>query len=425
MSCEICGWAAAVGSALAFGSFGVLIKSDAAKSVDIDPLVFQSYKTFMCFATSWLVLFHNDFHFSPWGIVSGLFWVPGGIATVYAIKSAGLAIGIGIGSSIIVLVSFIWGIFVFGEEVKSLWGACFAVLCMMGGLMGMSYFLSPDASGQLSDDATSGNAGESMPSPSVNGSAIHRVRNRGPQYQGVNTRADDDCHHEFRDTFVDADKDNELGAIESSGDLKTTQSTETNSSLGSFSDEDDVMTHTHTSSDTIYLFNMIPLTKRHRGMLAAVFCGVWGGSVMAPMKWCKSDTQGIGYLLSFSIGASIVTISLWIMRYLYYVWYHRSLTVAYQSLPKLHLRVMWCAGGTSGLLWSIGNFFSLISVANLGEGVGYPLSQTSILVSGLWGIFYFREVTGWECVSRWLLSSLLTIFGILLLSYEHHSSNVV
>jgi hypothetical protein len=32
------------------------------------------------------------------------------IATVYAIKNAGLAIGIGVGSSFIVLVSFTWGV---------------------------------------------------------------------------------------------------------------------------------------------------------------------------------------------------------------------------------------------------------------------------------------------------------------------------
>jgi hypothetical protein len=55
-SCEVCGWTAAVLAMLAFGSFGVPIKSNASRSVDIDPLVFQSYKTLMCFVTSWLVL---------------------------------------------------------------------------------------------------------------------------------------------------------------------------------------------------------------------------------------------------------------------------------------------------------------------------------------------------------------------------------
>lgn len=105
-ACEVCGWAAAFCSMLAFGTFGVPIKSQAAVSVDIDPLVFQTYKTTMCFCTSWLVLLAGEgFIFTPWGIVSGVFWVPGGVATIYAVKNAGLAIGIGIGSSFIVLVS--------------------------------------------------------------------------------------------------------------------------------------------------------------------------------------------------------------------------------------------------------------------------------------------------------------------------------
>ena len=78
MGDEALGWTAAICAMLAFGSFGVPIKSDAANSVDIDPLVFQSYKSFVCFATSWLVLLARvPFSFTPWGIVSCLFWVPG------------------------------------------------------------------------------------------------------------------------------------------------------------------------------------------------------------------------------------------------------------------------------------------------------------------------------------------------------------
>jgi hypothetical protein len=56
-ACEMCGWLAAIGSMLAFGSFGVPIKSEACQRLQVDPLVFQSYKTAMCFFTSWLILF--------------------------------------------------------------------------------------------------------------------------------------------------------------------------------------------------------------------------------------------------------------------------------------------------------------------------------------------------------------------------------
>lgn len=139
------------------------------------------------------------------------------------------------------------------------------------------------------------------------------------------------------------------------------------------------------------------------------------------MKWCKSDTKGTHYLLSFAIGAAIVTIALWLFRYVVnIIHYQGDCVAAYEALPSFHLRVMWKAGGLSGLLWSIGNYFSLISVFYLGEGVGYPLVQSSILVSGVWGIFYFGEVKGHDRITMWILSSLFTLLGILLLSYEHH-----
>jgi glucose uptake protein GlcU len=424
MSCEACGWMAALVSALAFGSFGVPIKSKASRSVDIDPLVFQSYKTFMCFVTSWFILFHEEFEFTPWGIVSGLFWVPGGVATVYAIKSAGLAIGIGIGSSFIVLVSFVWGIFVFGEAVHSKVGACFAIFCMMAGLMGMSYFSSPTASDEHQpeeedvsltaneEDAAAEAQLECTPALDGNKTVLKRFRGRASQYKGVGTEEEEDEEEQQHGLDLDSS-------------LKATDRTELSSCTESFSDDNETSTSTTQLSSarddtTILLFGNIPLTKRHRGMLAAMFCGVWGGSIMAPMKLCKSDAQGTAYLLSFSIGASIITLALWLFRFLYNVAHYRSFSQAYGSLPSFHIRVMWLSGGSSGFLWSIGNFFSLISVLNLGEGVGYPLSQTSILISGLWGIFYFKEVTGVERISKWLCSSLLTIFGILLLSYEHH-----
>jgi hypothetical protein len=86
---EACGWMAAAAAMLAFGSFGVPIKGQAATSVDIDPLVFQSYKTFMCFVTSWLILlFGESFEFTPWGIVSAMFWVPGYDYTLCCQKKA-------------------------------------------------------------------------------------------------------------------------------------------------------------------------------------------------------------------------------------------------------------------------------------------------------------------------------------------------
>ena len=194
--------------------------------------------------------------------------------------------------------------------------------------------------------------------------------------------------------------------------------------------------------------------RRTLGILAAALVtGVYGGSIMVPMQFAPADDKGLGYLISFAIGASLVNLTMWLIRYLYIVItlteddvttlqqnrtadmsavppraqihivdtattdgdngnpdgsnnggtnnHHDIFTItttpvtltccnrftyAYQSLPSFHIRKMWLPGGTAGLLWSIGNFCSIISVEYLGEGVGYSVTQASIL-----GTFQNRE----------------------------------
>ena len=141
----VLGWFAAFVGAMGFGSFAVPIKGDAANKVDIDPLVMQSYKSLMCFLTSWLViLLGQEVTFTWWGVVSGLFWVPGGAFNIFAIRNAGLAISQGIVASSIVMVSFIWGNIIFQEPAKSEAMAYLAVWLIMGGLYGMSYYSTSD-----------------------------------------------------------------------------------------------------------------------------------------------------------------------------------------------------------------------------------------------------------------------------------------
>ena len=83
------------------------------------------------------------------------------------------------------------------------------------------------------------------------------------------------------------------------------------------------------------------------------------------------------------------------------------------------MREMGLQGTLSGLLYSIGNFSSIIATHHLGQSVGYSLTQSSMLVSGVWGIFYFGEVQGSATISKWLVSATVTVGGILWLSYEH------
>lgn len=183
----------------------------------------------------------------------------------------------------------------------------------------------------------------------------------------------------------------------------------------------EIVLHDHEQITHVHVCGQYKISKRYLGMASAAFCGLYGGSIMVPMKYSTANTKGTHFLLSFAIGSAIVNLALWVFRYIYFVFHYQSWTLAYDNLPSFHLRKMWLVGSTSGIIWSIGNFFSLISVFYLGEGVGYPLVQTSILISGLWGLFYFTEIQGTDRITKWLLSSVITVCGILLLSFEHHA----
>ncbi|CAB9519490.1 expressed unknown protein [Seminavis robusta] len=423
---EALGWMAAFASMLAFGSFGVPIKSDAANSVDIDPLVFQSYKSLVCFATSWLVLLAGvPFSFTPWGIVSCIFWVPGGVATVFAIRNAGLAIAIGIGSSSIVLVSFVWGIFIFDEDIHSRVGASMAIVMMMAGILGMSYFSAPPPPSVYSIPE------QQLVHVSTNNTSSHSTNDFvtmvSQDEQDRSEQPQEESNHDATDTAMAPYSDDPQS--------ETTTNTESTNPHTQGDDEEfeqeyndstitTIARHgAHDPLERLHIYGTISMTRRQLGIMGAVFNGVWGGSIMAPMKWCHDDkTSGAGYLISFGIGAAVVTTFLWILRLVATYHRHASITEAYRALPSFHWKIMWCAGGTSGLLWSTGNFFSILSVYYLGEGVGYSVVQAGMLVSGLWGILYFHEIKGAATIAKWLASASITICGIILLSYEHHKT---
>ena len=376
----VLGWFAAFVGAIGFGSFAVPIKGDAATKVDIDPLVMQSYKSLMCFLTSWLVvLLGQQVTFTWWGVISGLFWVPGGAFNIFAIRNAGLAISQGIVASSIVMVSFIWGHIIFKEPAKSQMMAYLAVWLIMAGLYGMSHYSTSDW---------------------VDADELPRSSD-----------------HEYN-----FDEDDEQDAFLNDDSAENQPSHPLENSLEISPASPGREKQTTTSSRGVIVVCGKTFQRRNLGLLSALLCGTWGGSCLVPMHYSKGDTGGLGYVISFGTGALLVTILIWIFRFLYMVVKLKSIKEGYTVLPSFHFKVMWLPGATAGTLWSLGNVGSIVAVQQLGQGVGYPASQAALLVAGLWGIFYYREVTKPKTIIKWFVSAIVTIFGILLLGYESSSA---
>lgn len=97
----------------------------------------------------------------------------------------------------------------------------------------------------------------------------------------------------------------------------------------------------------------------------------------------------------------------------------------YESMPSVHFKELYIPAFSAGILLSIAMFGSILAVTFLGQGVGNSVVQSKILISGLWGIFWYREIKGGLKIAKWFASASMTIAGIVWLSYErmHAKSN--
>jgi glucose uptake protein GlcU len=92
-------------------------------------------------------------------------------------------------------------------------------------------------------------------------------------------------------------------------------------------------------------------------------------------------------------------------------------------LPKWHLKELWFPGLMAGLLYSLGNFSAILAVTYLGHGTGFSFCQMQLFVSGLWGVFYFKEIRGTATITKWFASAFVAVFGIVYLSYQHEGAS--
>jgi glucose uptake protein GlcU len=397
---DTCGWIAAVLAVLSFGSFGVPIKL--AGKVEVHPLVMQSYKTSVCFLTCWLViLLGEEPRWTPYGIVSGLFWVPGAAMGIFGIRNAGLAVAVGTWSSITVLTSFFFGIIVFQERVKSFYQTCLAFGCLIIGLIGMSRF---SAHQQQVDTLA-------VSYRSVKTAASHPLGLGQKLKRAGSTIAE----NSITVPLVGAS-----GVIPMEIEPFATDGEDI--VMGTYDDAKSVL-----SKDRLVPFGgRVSLTRRQMGILGAVVNGAWGGMNLIPLHFAlqEEDMTGAGYLISYATGSLIVNTCIWLAFLGYYL--HQTnghWNEAVDCLPKWHFEHLLIPGLMAGLLYSFGNFCSILAVTYLGQGTGFSFCQMQLFVSGLWGVVFFKEVQGTETITKWFISASVAVVGIVWLAHEHEGES--
>ena len=416
MTDEFIGLLAAFSAALSFGSYSVPMKGEAATRVDVDPLVFQSYKAFAVFLTSTILIYCNNiladeendaylisdnqhshynwpFHkwslisdFTPWAFLSAILWVPGGTAGVYAVRRAGLAISVGIWSCVIVIISFIWGVLIFGEKQKSgALGAMKAVSVLCIGLCGIAFFSSsePESKKKVKREH--------------NKQRLKEVIDEATPLSSVG--GDDNILFEGGQASLDLENFPHCG-----------QPPHSHQTL-------------HVHLPPLISKRTIHVSKYHLGLFFASINGLLAATIMIPLHYAPPhSTQGIGYSMSFGIAAVIVVLVAWLLRWMIRAVQCRSLIEGYLSLPSFHFKVMLRPGMLAGLLYSIGNLSGIVSIQKLGNFMGYSLNQSSMIISGLWGIFYYKEIPGCANIIGFILSSVIVLVGVIVMGMDHEEA---
>ncbi|KAL3933295.1 MAG: hypothetical protein SGBAC_010463 [Bacillariaceae sp.] len=413
---EGCGIAAALIAVFTWGTFGVPLKCNV--NVEVNFFVMQSYKTLVCFATSWLVIFLGEpIRWTPWGIVSGLFWVPGASCGIYAIRNAGVAVAVGTWSSIQVITSCIFGILIFQESVKDTRQTIMAIMTLMVGLVGMSHYSDSSAAKESSKDDTARTsslttiASVADYAPVVAAESTEEAAGYIPIPRKTKRSVSDGIDHHKVIPF-ELEMENSISITQPLMDGTDTYDDEFNTKDG--------------KERMVRIFNgRIVLTQRQMGLLAAIVNGAWGGLNLIPLHYAQRDSgmSGASYLISYATGSLIVCASIWVGLFVYhYMNNQQNFQEALDHLPSWHVRELGLPGMLAGLLYSVGNFCSILAVAYLGQGVGFSFCQGQLLVSGLWGVFYFKEIQGRTIIVKWFGSALITTVGIIWLSAMHENA---
>ncbi|WP_028975368.1 GRP family sugar transporter [Spirochaeta cellobiosiphila] len=124
--------------------------------------------------------------------------------------------------------------------------------------------------------------------------------------------------------------------------------------------------------------------------LAAIGTGVLWGTYFIPIRLTQAST----WAAAFPLGIGILVGSL-------------IFVIISRSSLKLEKTKDYAITMTSGLLWGIGNYSSLILMERIGTGKGYTIAQISLVINALISIFIFHQP------SPKTKEALKTVIGIL------------
>lgn len=125
----------------------------------------------------------------------------------------------------------------------------------------------------------------------------------------------------------------------------------------------------------------------------AIGVSAYRGSVLAPLAFLPSLSLGI------LVAQPVIFLLYW----------GRSMLAG--QMPEFHVKTTAIPGMLTGAFWGMGNFLSMYATVYLGQTIGFPLTQTCLVITGSWGIFYYKEIQGMKAIGTFVAAALLILAG--------------
>jgi len=159
-----------------------------------------------------------------------------------------------------------------------------------------------------------------------------------------------------------------------------------------------------------------PGSKRLGGMLAAVVMGVLFGNNFTPPTYLQQRHLGpanpLDYVFSHFCGIYAAS-TFWFLVY----------CAVQRSSPRIYPRLV-LPGFVSGVMWAVAQTCWFVANDALSLAVAFPLITSGPgIVSSLWGVFVFKEISGRKNFAFLLLAISLSVAGCVLIGLSHKPSS--
>ena len=140
------------------------------------------------------------------------------------------------------------------------------------------------------------------------------------------------------------------------------------------------------------------------GFGGAIGAGLFWGTYFVPTAYLAREAEGVsGWLTAFPLAVGMFVGS-------------GLLTAFSGKVPKCKSAGDYGRVVLSGLLWSVGNFAMLLTVAQIGMGKGFTIAQLCVVVNALIGIVIFKDPPPRSRAAKLTLAGVIlaTIGGVVL-----------